>query len=135
MFDATGRQAKAEPIVALTSQNSLLRFDSATPGAVLGSANVTGLQSGEALLGIDFRPANGQLYGLGNTSRLYTINPLTGMATFASALSTPLTGGSSYGVDFNPVADRLRVVHSDARTNPLINQNLRIDVRHRLGNC
>ncbi len=74
LFDATGRQAKAEQIVALTTQNSLLRFDSAAPGAVLSSTPVTGLQPGEALLGIDFRPANGQLYGLGNASRLYTIN-------------------------------------------------------------
>ncbi|MGI8741421.1 MAG: DUF4394 domain-containing protein [Bryobacteraceae bacterium] len=128
LFDATGRPAKAEQIVALTTQSTLLRFDSATPGAVLGNSTILGLQSGEALLGIDFRPANGQLYGLSNTSRLYTINPLTGLATFAVALSTPLTGGSSYGIDFNPVVDRLRVVHSDARTNPLSNQNLRIDV-------
>ena len=127
LFGATN-QARAEPIVALTTQNLLIRFDSTTPGMIIGSASVTGLQVGESLVGIDFRPANGQLYGLGSNSRLYTINLMTGVATFASALSTPLVNATSFGIDFNPVVDRLRVVGSDNRINPAINQNLRIDV-------
>jgi hypothetical protein len=85
------------------------------------TTSITGLQSGERLVGIDFRPATGQLYGVGNSSRLYTIDPATGAATqvgsgtFAVALS-----GADFGVDFNPVADRLRVVSDSG-------QNLRID--------
>jgi hypothetical protein len=76
---------------------------------------------GEDLQGIDFRPANGQLYGLGSTSRLYRIDLTTGLATqvgaspFAVALS-----GTNFGFDFNPVVDRVRVV-SDA------DQNLRLN--------
>ena len=117
LFEGAGCPAKAELIVVLTTQNSLLRFDSLTPGTILGSSPITGLQAGEALLGIDFRPANGRLYGIGDASRIYTIDPVTGVATLASALSVPLMGGTSFGVDFNPVADRLRVVQSDARLN------------------
>lgn len=125
---AAGRPAKAELLVGLTTTNGLVRFDSAAPGTILGSAAVTGLESGEQLLAIDYRPANGLLYGLTGGSRLYTLNVLTGLATFSAVLSVPLTPGTSFGIDFNPVVDRLRVVHSDARIDPLSNQNLRVNV-------
>lgn len=121
----------AEPLVAYTSftpgvpgRNRLLTFDSATPGTINNNVEISGLQTGESLRGIDYRPANGLLYGLSDQSRLYIINPLTGAAVFASQLSTPLIGipNSFQGVDFDPVADRLRVVSN------LTNQNLRVNV-------
>jgi hypothetical protein len=117
-------------IAALTASNQLLRFDDARPDAILATTPITGLQAGDAVVGIDVRPATGQLYGLGRasdgTGRLYTINPLSGAATLVAALTAaagdPFTtlNGTDFGVDFNPVPDRLRVV-SDA------NQNLRIN--------
>jgi hypothetical protein len=74
------------------------------------------------LIGIDFRPANGLLYGVTNTSRIYTINTASGAATLVSTI-TPLTfdAGAQSGMDFNPVPDRLRLVGSN-------NQNLRLNV-------
>ena len=54
-------------------------------------ATISGMQPGEALLAIDFRPATGQLYGLGSTSRLYTIDSTSGAATAIGA-------GFGYGV-------------------------------------
>src|SRR4051794_24488520 len=72
-------RADAELLYA-TSGNDLARFDSGATGVVT-SAPVTGLQAGEPLVGVDVRPANQLLYGLGSSSRLYTINPLTGAAT------------------------------------------------------
>lgn len=81
---------------------------------------ITGLQGGETILGIDFRPANGTLYGLGSTSRLYTINPTTGAATQVGSAGAFTLSGTSFGFDFNPTVDRIRVV-SDA------NQNLRLN--------
>jgi hypothetical protein len=111
---------EAETIYAVTSTNALLTFDSATPGTTTSVA-ITGLQSGESILGIDLRPATGQLYGLGSTSRLYTINPATGVATqVGSGPFTPALSGTSFGFDFNPTVDRIRLV-SDA------DQNLRLD--------
>jgi hypothetical protein len=107
----------AEPILALTTSNVLLRFDSATPGATTSVA-IAGL-GGEQILGIDFRPATKQLFGLGSASNLYIIDALTGNAALVGALGTPLSG-TSFGVDFNPTVDRLRVT-SDA------DQNLRIN--------
>ncbi len=107
-------------IFAVTSANNLLRFSSATPGTIVGSVAITGLQSGETILGIDVRPATRQIFALGSTGRLYTLNPRTGVATFVSTLSTA-PSGASFGVDFNPVPDRLRST-SDT------DQNLRTNV-------
>lgn len=59
----------------------LLRFDTATPSFLDDTKVIRGLQPGETIYGIDFRPANNQLFGLGSTSRIYTIDPATGRAT------------------------------------------------------
>jgi hypothetical protein len=112
--------AGAVTIYGVTTTNNLLTFDSATPGTA-SSVAITGLQAGESVLGIDLRPATGQLYALGSTSRLYTINPTTGAATqVGSGPFSPALVGTSFGFDFNPVVDRIRVV-SDA------DQNLRLN--------
>jgi dipeptidyl aminopeptidase/acylaminoacyl peptidase len=107
-------------VFAVTTTNNLLTFSSATPGTLSATAAITGLQTGETVVGIDVRPATRQLYALGSTGRLYIVNPVTGAATLASTVSTALSG-TAFGVDFNPVPDRLRVT-SDA------DQNLRINV-------
>jgi hypothetical protein len=107
-------------IYALTVGNHLVHFRSATPGTILGNVSVTGLQSGETLLAIDFRPNTHELYGLGSTSRLYHINKATGVATqVGSGPFTPALSGAEFAFDFNPVVDRVRVV-SD------MDQNLRL---------
>lgn len=98
----------------------------------MNSATITGLQSGETILGIDFRPATGQLYGLGSNSRLYVINAETGVASFIAALTTIPMGtttavplylsGTSFGFDFNPTVDRIRIVSNtgqNLRANPM----------------
>ena len=108
-------------LLGLTSNNKLVRFDAANPGTILNTVTITGLQAGENIRGIDYRPFNGQLYGLGTSSRLYTIDPATGAAVLVGPGSfTPALLGASFGLDFNPTVDRLRVV-SDA------DQNLRLN--------
>lgn len=67
----SARAADGSTMFAITSTNALLRFDSAAPGTILSTVAVSGLQVGENLLGIDFRPVSGHLYGLGSTSRVY----------------------------------------------------------------
>lgn len=101
----------------VSTTNQLLRFDSASPGTLGSTLTVTGLQAGESLEGIDFRPANGQLYGLGSSGRLYTINVTTGAATQVGAPFSLV--GSRFGFDFNPTVDRIRVVSN-------LGQNLRL---------
>src|SRR5262249_20867914 len=76
--------AQGDFIVALAANNQLLQFSASAPGSIITATSVTGLQAGDKLVGIDFRPATGQLYALGvngATGRLYTINTLTGAAT------------------------------------------------------
>jgi len=119
---ATPMQAKAESIFALTTTNSLLTFDSSTPGSVNSIGPVTGLQSGESLFGIDFRPATLQLYGLGSTNRLYTINTGTGAAAQVGSAGAFTLNGFDFGFDFNPTVDRIRVT-SDTDTNLRLNPN------------
>ncbi len=114
--------ASAGTIVLTNNQGQILTIDSSSPGTISSAATVTGLQQGETLQGIDYRPATGQLYGLGSTSRLYTINPTTGVATAVGAAGAFTLSGSSFGFDFNPVPDRIRVV-SDTGQNLRLNPN------------
>lgn len=111
-----------ETAFAVTSDNRLISFNPRNPAAINTTGNISGLQSGETLVGIDFRPATGVLFGLGSTSRLYTINTTTGVATqVGSAPFTPSLNGTEFGYDFNPVPDRIRVTSNttqDLRLNP-----------------
>lgn len=120
-FTVSLTEVKAETAYAITSDNQLLRFNTNSPNIMTTVGTVTGLQSGETILGIDFRPATGQLYALGSDSRIYTLNKVTGAANFVGALTTPLNG-TSFGFDFNPVVDRIRIV-SDADQNLRVNPN------------
>src|SRR6185436_7807419 len=70
----------------------------------------------------DFRPASRQLFGLGSTSRLYTINVATGAATVVGTQFTTLLNGTAFGWDFNPTVDRIRVT-SQADQNMRLNPN------------
>jgi hypothetical protein len=102
-----------------SSGNDLARFDSGATGVVT-SEPITGLQTGESIVGLDVRPANQLVYGVGSSSRLYTINPLTGVATQVGTAGAFTLNGTSFGTDFNPVPDRIRVVSNTG-------QNLRIN--------
>ncbi len=114
--------AQAETLIGLTSTNALVTLDTATPLNGSAPVTITGLLgTNEVVLGIDRRPANGLLYGLGSSGRIYTLNTTTGAATFASLITGATLSGTAFGVDFNPVPDRLRVTSNAG-------QNLRIDV-------
>ncbi|MEZ2236439.1 DUF4394 domain-containing protein [Microcoleus sp.] len=107
---------------ALTPANRIVGFSLANPQSVITDLPVTGLQQGENLLSIDYRPANGVLYGLGSSNRLYTVNPKTGEASQVGTgqFAVGLTPGAA-GLDFNPTVDRLRLVNQagqNARLNP-----------------
>ncbi|HKQ75574.1 MAG TPA: DUF4394 domain-containing protein [Blastocatellia bacterium] len=116
--------AQSNTIIALTANNQILQFNSAAPGTIISTLPVKGIQAGDTLVGIDFRPAKGQLYGMGvngSTGRLYTINAVTGTATavgtgFALPQSAGASAGKDYGFDFNPTVDRIRVM-ADSRDN------------------
>ena len=112
----------SELIIGLNTAGELVRFNSANPTVIESRAPITGLAAGETLVGMDFRPATGQLYGISSNSIVYVINPATGAATAKGAAFTPVLNGTSFGVDFNPTVDRIRVV-SDAGQNIRLNPN------------
>ncbi len=114
-------QANAELIYTVVGGTLLTSFDSATP-LVQTSVAITGLQAGEFVVGLDLRPATGQLYALGSTSRLYTISPATGVATQVGSAGAFTLSGTDFGFDFNPTVDRIRVV-SNTGQNMRLNPN------------
>ena len=82
------------------STDNILSFYGDAPGTILSSHAITGLQSSEEIQGID--EFNGVLYGLGSSSRLYTINPNTGAATAIGNQFSTILNGSTFGVDNGP---------------------------------
>ena len=116
------KSAEVYKIVGLTSNNTLVKYGSNSnsrsrrPNQTINITKVDG-----NVLGIDYRPANGMLYALTDTDKIYTVNSDNGVATFVSNLSVSFSGGFQSGIDFNPVVDRLRVVASNG-------QNYRINV-------
>ena len=124
-------QPGAMKVTGLTADNRLVGFDARSPNTLTNNVAITGLNAGERILGIDVRPADSQLWALSSTARLYTLNPDTGVATFrvalfadpadATAPFTTLDASSTLSVDFNPAADRLRVISPSG-------QSLRINV-------
>ncbi len=125
----------AGDLALLTASNKLLTVNRNAPGTLRTSAAITGLTAGETSLDIDYRTdAARALYLLARNSSgaasLYTVDPATGaaggrvvLAADAADTSSPYAGltGNAFGIDFNPVADRLRIVSDSG-------QNLRVNV-------
>jgi Domain of unknown function (DUF4394) len=106
----------------LTTDNRIVTFDTAAPGQLLSSVQVAGLQAGESLVGIDYRPFNGLVYAISNLSRAYFVVS-TGQATPVGGVLDPVLSGTAFGIDFNPTVDRLRIVSNaeqNMRFNPVI---------------
>ena len=93
-----------ETVIGLTTQNGIEIFDSGAPNISLDGGFVGGdLVAGEILLGIDYRPATGQVYAVGNQDNLYTIDLDTFDATLVGdGFGPPRLRGNSFGFDFNP---------------------------------
>jgi len=122
--------AAAPTAIGLASDNRLVAFNPQAPNTLTSSTALTGLAAGESIVGVDFRPRDGMLYGVSSAGKLYTINPANGAATLRASLmadpadtTAPFSGlaGGAISVDFNPAVDRLRIVSSTG-------QNLRVVV-------
>jgi len=109
--------ANAASIIGLVDGKTLVWIDPATK-TVTGKADIKGATS---VVGIDVRPADGVLYAVTADGGIYTVDAKIGVATMKSKLSETLKTGVIVTVDFNPVADRLRVITSDG-------VNLRVNV-------
>jgi hypothetical protein len=112
-------------LYGLTADQRLVWFKSTLPSFAKSIGSITNLSGDAKLLGIDFRPATGELWALGDQGGLYVIDTKTAEASFraqATLSGAPFVpSGAAFGVDFNPTVDRLRVVSDTG-------QNLRINV-------
>lgn len=113
-----------EAAVAVTdgATPELLRFDTASPGALVARMPVVGLLFGEQIEAIDQRPATGSVVAVTSVGRVLVVDPATGIATFAGAPLGSFVTPPGLGSDFNPTVDRLRVTSAGAqngRWNPL----------------
>jgi hypothetical protein len=113
-------QPGALRVVGLTDDMQLVCFDENRPGQARAIGFVSGLMRGDMLVGIDYRVQDNKLYGVSKTGGIYMLDVRTAMASKVSQLSVALEG-TSFGVDFNPAADRLRIVSDTG-------QNLRHNV-------
>ncbi|MCI0686585.1 MAG: DUF4394 domain-containing protein [Sporichthyaceae bacterium] len=102
-------------VVGLTDRDRLVAFLASNPRNMLNIGKVSGLSGDDSLIGIDYRVQDGKLYGVSDSGGIYTISTRTARATKVSQLSVALRG-TAFGVDFNPAANRLRVI-SDAGQN------------------
>jgi hypothetical protein len=105
---------------ALTNTGNLQTYNANNLASTIDSKNISGLQYGETILAIDYRPATGQLYGLGSSSRIYVIDTNGAATAVGTAAFSPALSGNVAGFDFNPTVDRIRVVTSTG-------QNLRLN--------
>lgn len=106
-FGATA--AQADWLVGLVDGKSIVTIDPAS-GKVTGKADIKGAAT---LVGIDVRPADGMIYGVTADGAIVTIDAKSGQAVAKSKMSETLKAGVVATIDFNPVADRLRVMGSD----------------------
>ena len=111
---------------ALTSDNKIYELNVQNPSTPIRTLTISaGLEPDEKLLGIDFRPATGQLYAVGNKNHIYTVNLRAdinpGRVTVVSPVpfNPGISGPEVVGFDFNPTVDRIRLVTNTA-------QNLRL---------
>jgi Domain of unknown function (DUF4394) len=121
---ADGPAPVGDVIYALDNGNNLLMFGSQSGESISRQVGITGLPILKRMIGIDFRASNGKLYGVGNDSRVYTIDTLTGAATAVGAPFSPAIISSfdiHFGMDFDPKTDRIRLISSELGGNWSIN--------------
>ncbi len=120
---ATERPARPElppSVWVLTASQRLVQINAAAPQKALSTQAISGLLAGDRLVGMDYRVAKGVLYALGRSGTLYTLDPAQGKAQAVNPAATPLAlGDGPVGFDFNPAADRIRVVQSNGSNHRL----------------
>jgi hypothetical protein len=109
VFGISANAAQAATVAGLMDGGAVLVWIDTGSMKVTKSVKIQGAN----LVGIDVRPADKQLYGLTTQGKIVTIDAATGKVTDKSQVSEKLPEGGPVSVDFNPAADRLRIVGAD----------------------
>jgi hypothetical protein len=124
---SSAAQSTALPAFGITGDGRLMAgFDTDRPDVLYWVRAIRGFVGDQSLVGIDVRVQDGLLYGVGDKGGIYTIRigEVDVVMTKVSQLTVTLNG-TTFGVDFNPAADRLRVISDNG-------QNLRHDLHAHL---
>jgi hypothetical protein len=103
----------------VTANNVLIDVSTSQPAVILSAVGLRRL-SGDVIVGIDDRPAAGEFLGIAAFSLMYRLFPMTGACVQGGPAGGFAPSAAAFGVDFNPVVDRIRVVSEGV-------QNLRLN--------
>ena len=97
--------AGAEQIFGLTTQNSIVVIDSDNSSVAVDGGFVSGLDGGEFLLDIDYRPGTGDVYAISSADNVYIIDQNDFSASLVGNFAPPSLRGTSFAFDFNNAFD------------------------------
>lgn len=118
-----------ELIYGLTNNNDLLTFYSEDPSALVKFITMSGLLPNEQIVGMDFRPKDLALYGLGmkpgsDTAHLYKVNFTSSTWQLVNSniikVSADRINEDIIGFDFDPISQKARIV-SGSKVNIVLN--------------
>ena len=111
---------EGKTIYSVDLSNKFALFHSLSPGTVVRELPITGLLLGDRIVGMDFRPLDGKLYGVGTDSRVYVVDTITAVASPVGPVFTPTVDGEHFGMVLDPATDQIRLQSAES------GQNLRI---------
>ena len=95
MQEGAGTPSK-ETLQVVTDKLELLTLNAGQPTKVLKRVQLSGLATGDTLVGIDYRIAKGVLFALAKSGRLYTVDTATGVLKPVGA--APALAGADLGL-------------------------------------
>lgn len=117
----TGPAPVGHAIYAVDLGNNFLVFGSESFDVLTAKMRITGLPILKRIIGITVRPSDDKLYGVGNDSRVYTIDPYT-------AVATPISSGPfspkiaemfdiHFAMSLEPNGERVRLMAAESGAN------------------
>jgi hypothetical protein len=116
-----GPAAVGHVMYAVDLSNNFLVFGSESMNVLTAKMRISGLPILKRIIGIAVRPSNGKLYGVGNDSRVYIIDPLTAEATpVGSGPFSPKIVDMfdiHFAMDLEPKTERVRLIAAESGAN------------------
>ena len=117
----TGPAPVGHAIYAVDLGNNFLVFGSESFDVLTAKMRITGLPILKRIIGITVRPSDDKLYGVGNDSRVYTIDPYTAVATPVSSGPFSPKIAEMFDIHFamslEPNGERVRLMAAESGAN------------------